>query len=138
MRRCPRRASGPLAASGYPASNATDGNTSTYWESTDGAGYPQTITVDLGSTQSIGSVTLDLPPATAWSTRTETLSVLGSANGTTFSQLVASAGYTFNPSTGNTVTISLPSGTSAQYVQLSFTANTGWDAAQLSEFEIFP
>ncbi len=92
----------------YVPANVTDGNTSTYWESTDGAGYPQTITVDLGSTQSIGSVTLDLPPATAWSTRTETLSVLGSTNDTTFSQLVGSAGYTFNPSTGNTVTISLP------------------------------
>ena len=51
---------------------------------------------------------------------------------------MASAGYTFNPATGNTATISLPSGTSAQYVQLSFTANTGWDAAQLSEFEVFP
>ena len=98
-------------------SNVTDGNTSTYWESTDGAGYPQTITVNLGSVQSIGSITLDLPPSTTWSTRTETLSVLGSTNGTTFSQIVASAGYTFNPSTGNTVTISLPSGTSAQYVR---------------------
>jgi len=52
--------------------------------------------------------------------------------------LVASAGYTFNPSTGNTATISLPSGTSARYVQLSFTGNTGWSAAQLSEFEVFP
>ena len=122
----------------YVPSNVTDGNTSTYWESTDGAGYPQTITVNLGSVQTVGSVTLDLPPATAWSTRTETLSVLGSTNGTTFSQIVGSAGYTFNPSTGNTVTISLPSGTSAQYAQLSFTGNTGWDAAQLSEFEIFP
>jgi hypothetical protein len=122
----------------YVASNATDGNTSTYWESADGAGYPQTISVDLGSTQSIGSVTLDLPPSSAWSTRTETLSVLGSTNGTTYSQLVGSAGYTFNPSTGNTVTISLPSGTSARYVELSFTGNTGWTAAQLSEFEVFP
>jgi F5/8 type C domain/Pectate lyase superfamily protein/Abnormal spindle-like microcephaly-assoc'd, ASPM-SPD-2-Hydin len=122
----------------YVPANVTDGNTSTYWESTDGAGYPQTITVDLGSTQSIGSVTLDLPPASAWSTRTETLSVLGSTNGTTFSQLVGSAGYTFNPSTGNTVTISLPSGTSDRYVELSFTGNTGWSAAQLSEFEVFP
>jgi F5/8 type C domain len=122
----------------YVPSNVTDGNTSTYWESTDGAGYPQTITVNLGSVQSIGSITLDLPPSTAWTTRAETLSVLGSANDTTFSQIVASAAYTFNPSTGNTVTISLPSGTSTQYVQLSFTANTGWDAAQLSEFEIFP
>ena len=122
----------------YVPANVTDGNTSSYWESSDGAAYPQTITVDLGSTQSIGSVTLDLPPATAWATRTETLSVLGSTNGTTFSQLVGSAGYTFNPSTGNTVTISLPSGTSDRYVELSFTGNTGWSAAQLSEFEVFP
>jgi len=122
----------------YVASNVTDGNTSTYWESSDGAAYPQTISVDLGSTQSIGSVTLDLPPATAWSTRTETLSVLGSTNGTTYSQIVGSAAYTFNPATGNTVTISLPSGTTARYVELSFTANTGWTAAQLSEFEVFP
>jgi hypothetical protein len=122
----------------YVASNVTDGNTSSYWESADGAGYPQTISVDLGSTQSIGSVTLDLPPSSAWSTRTETLSVLGSTNGTSYSQIVGSAGYTFNPSTGNTVTISLPSGTSDRYVELSFTGNTGWSAAQLSEFEVFP
>ena len=120
------------------AAMAVDGNTSTYWESTDGAGYPQTITVDLGSVQSIGSVTLDLPPSSAWSTRTQTLSVLGSTNGTTFSQIVGSAGYTFNPSAGNTATISLPSGTSDRYVQLSFTGNTGWSAAQLSEFQVFP
>ena len=122
----------------YVPANVTDGNTSSYWESTDGAAYPQTIAVDLGSAQSIGSVTLDLPPSSAWATRTETLSVLGSANGTSFTQLVGSAGYVFNPSTGNTVTISLPSGTSDRYVQLSFTGNTGWPAAQLSEFEVFP
>ncbi len=125
-------------ASGFPATNANDGNTSSYWESLDGAAYPQTLTVNLGSVQSIGSITLDLPPSSAWNTRTETLSVLGSTNGSSFSQIVGSAGYTFNPSTGNTVTISLPSGASAQYVQLSFTANTGWSAAQVSEFEIFP
>ncbi|HEY5393931.1 MAG TPA: choice-of-anchor D domain-containing protein, partial [Trebonia sp.] len=124
--------------SGFPASNANDGNTSTYWESQDGAGYPQTLTASLGSAQSLGSVTLDLPPSTAWSTRTETLSVLGSTNDSTWTTLVGSAGYTFNPSTGNTVTIPLPSGTSDRYVELDFTGNTGWDAAQVSEFEIFP
>jgi len=132
----------PITASSdyetFVPANAVDGNSSTYWESTDGAGYPQTLTVDLGSAQSIGSITLDLPPATAWNTRTETLSVLGSTDDSTFSQIVASAGYTFNPATGNTATISLPSGTSARYVRLSFTANTGWSAAQLSEFQIFP
>jgi F5/8 type C domain/Pectate lyase superfamily protein/Abnormal spindle-like microcephaly-assoc'd, ASPM-SPD-2-Hydin len=125
-------------ASGFPAADANDGNTSTYWESLDGSAYPQTLTVDLGSTQSIGSITLDLPPSSAWATRTETLSVLGSTNDTSFSQIVGSAGYTFNPSTGNTATISLPSGTSTRYVQLSFTGNTGWSAAQVAEFEVFP
>ena len=132
----------PITASSYyetyVAANANDGNPDTYWESSDGAAYPQWITVNLGSVQSIGSITLDLPPLSDWSTRTETLSVLGSDNDSTFTQIVASAGYTFNPTTGNTVTISLPSGTSAQYVELSFTGNTGWDAAQLSEFEVFP
>jgi hypothetical protein len=121
----------------FVPANVTDGNTSSYWESNDGAGYPQTLTVQLPSAESIGSLQLYLPPATAWSTRTETLSVLGSSNGTSFSQIVGSAGYTFNPSTGNEVTISLPSGTTAEYVELSFTGNTGWSAAQLSELEVF-
>lgn len=38
-------------------------------------------------------------------TRTQTLSILGSTDGSTFSTIVGSAGYTFDPSTGNTVTI---------------------------------
>jgi hypothetical protein len=122
----------------YAPQNAVDGNASTYWESSDGAGYPQWITVDLGSVQSIGSIALDLPPSSAWNTRTETLSVLASTDNTTFTQVVGSAGYTFNPATGNAATISLPSGTSARYVKLNFTGNTGWSAAQLSEFQVFP
>jgi parallel beta-helix repeat protein len=125
-------------SSTYDAAMANDGNTSTYWEGLDGSGYPQTLTVNLGSSYNLGSIVLDLPPSTAWSTRTQTLSVLGSANGSSYSTIAASAGYTFNPSTGNTVTIDLPSGTSAQYVELSFTANTGWTAAQVAEFEVFP
>jgi len=124
--------------SGFPASNANDGNTSTYWESQDGAGYPQTLTANLAQSMSLGSVTLTLPPATAWSTRTETLSVLGSTNGSSWTTLVGSAGYTFNPATGNTVSFNLPAGTNDQYLELDFSGNTGWTAAQVSEFEIFP
>jgi len=126
------------SASGFPASNANDGNTSTYWESLDGSAYPQSLTTNLGQSSSVGSVTLTLPPSSAWSTRTETLSVLGSGNGTSWTTLVPSAGYTFNPSTGNTVSINLPSGSNYQYLELTFTGNTGWSAAQVSEFEIFP
>ena len=121
---------------GFPASNAVDGNASSYWESQNGS-FPQTFTVDLGSTQTVARLVLDLPPATAWNTRTETLSVLDSTNGSSYSTVVGSAGYTFNPSTGNTVTINLPSGTSTRYVRLNFTANTGWPAAQLSELQAY-
>ena len=125
------------STSGFPPSNTNDGNASSYWESADGS-FPQWLQADLGSTQAVGSLTLDLPPSTSWATRTETLSVQGSTDGSSWSTLVGSAGYTFNPATGNTVGIPLPSGTSDRYLRLNFTANTGWDAAQLSELEIFP
>jgi hypothetical protein len=123
------------SAGGFPPSNANDGNTSSYWESTNNA-FPQWLKADLGSAQSVGSVTLDLPPSSAWGTRSQTLSVLGSTDNTNWTTLVASASYTFNPATGNTVTISLPTST-VRYLELNFTANTGWPAGQVSEFQIF-
>jgi F5/8 type C domain len=120
----------------YVPANAVDGNTSTYWESVN-ASWPATYTVNLGASTTIGSLVVDLPPSTAWSTRTQTLSVLGSTNDSTWTTLVASATYTWNPSTGNTVTITLPSGTAEQYVELDFTANSVQNGAQMSELEIF-
>jgi hypothetical protein len=123
-------------APGYPAANAVDGNTSTYWESLNNAGYPQTLTVDLGATEGIGKIVLDLPPSSLWTTRTETLSVLGSTDGTTYSTLVSPAGYTFNPSTGNVATITLTR-TGVRYLELDFSGNTGWSAAQVSELSAY-
>ncbi len=129
----------PTSASGftqtYAPSNAVDGNTSTYWESTNNA-FPQWFQVDLGATKSFSRIVIDLPPSTAWGTRTQTLSVLGSNDGTTFTTIVGSAGYTFDPSTGNTVTITFPAA-SARYVRLNFTANTGWPAGQASEVQVW-
>ncbi|WUH96030.1 discoidin domain-containing protein [Streptomyces sp. NBC_00433] len=119
----------------YTAGNAVDGNANTYWESTNNA-FPQSITVDLGSAQTVGRVVIKLPPATAWATRTETLSVLGSTNNSTWTTLKSSAGYTLNPATGNTATITLtPTGT--RYLRLTVTGNTGWPAGQLSELEAY-
>jgi hypothetical protein len=120
---------------GYPANNVKDGNQDTYWESTNNA-FPQWIQADLGASLSTNRIVLKLPAPAAWATRTETLTVQGSTNGTTFSDLVASAGYVFNPATGNTVTINF-NATTTRYVRLNFTGNTGWPAAQLSEFEVY-
>jgi hypothetical protein len=56
----------PVTASSYtqtyvPA-NAVDGNTSTYWEADNGVWPSSWITVNLGSAQTLGSVTITLPP----------------------------------------------------------------------------
>ncbi|MEU8838365.1 discoidin domain-containing protein [Streptomyces roseus] len=131
----------PAAASSssgtYTAANATDGDQSTYWESTawEGAGgaVPQWVQTDLGATTRVDQVVLKLPAA--WESRNETLSVQGSADGTAFTTLVSSATYTFGQGSGNTVTITFPA-SQTRYVRIEVTANTGWQAAQLSELEV--
>jgi hypothetical protein len=121
----------------FAASNLTDADPSTYWESANGS-FPQWAQVNLGQNFSVGKVVLKLPPSTAWGARTQTLSVQGSTDGTNFSTIVGSAGYTFDPNTNNnTVTISF-NATTAWWVRVNITANTGWPAGQLSDFEVFP
>ncbi len=119
----------------YPASNVTDSNSNTYWESQNNA-FPQWVQVDLGSSVSVNQVVLKLPPATSWASRTETLSVQTSTTGSSFATTVNSTGYTFDPATGNTVTINF-SALPTRYVRLNLTGNTGWPAGQLSELEVY-
>ena len=118
------------------ATTATDSDANTYWESTNGV-FPQWLQVDLGASTAIGRVVLKLPPATAWATRTQTLSVQTGTDGSTFTTAVPSATYTFNPASANTVTIPVPT-TTARYVRVNITANSGWSAGQISEFEVYP
>ncbi|WP_405975072.1 discoidin domain-containing protein [Streptomyces sp. NBC_00988] len=130
----------PATATGsqdvYTPGKAVDGDANTYWESANNA-FPQAWTVDLGSNQAVRRVVLKLPPSSAWGARTQTLSVLGSTDGSTYSTVVGSTGYRFDPATGNTVTVALPSGTNLRYLRLNVTANTGWPAGQLSEVEAY-
>ncbi|WP_284750009.1 discoidin domain-containing protein [Amycolatopsis sp. RTGN1] len=111
---------------GFPPSNAVDGDANSYWESANNA-FPQSLTVDFGATVSVSRLVLKLPPSSAWGTRTQTISVDG---------VKAAAGYTFNPASGNTATITFPA-TSARTLRLTFTGNTGWPAGQLSELEAY-
>ncbi|BFU43488.1 discoidin domain-containing protein [Krasilnikovia sp. MM14-A1004] len=119
----------------YQPGKAGDGDANTYWESANNA-FPQWLQVDLGSAVTVDKAVLKLPPATAWATRTQTLAIAGSTDGSSFTDLKSSAGYTFNPASGNTVTVDLPSATT-RYLRLSFTANTGWPAGQLGELEVY-
>ncbi|GAA3805720.1 CARDB domain-containing protein [Sphaerisporangium flaviroseum] len=120
---------------GQPVSAINDGDQATYWESTNNV-FPQWARIDLGAATSVDQIILKLPPPAVWQTRTQTLSIQGSADGSGFSTVVASANYTFNPATGNTVTINFGAATH-RYWRVNITANTGWPAAQISEFEIY-
>ncbi|MFJ2889900.1 discoidin domain-containing protein [Streptomyces sp. NPDC087305] len=130
----------PATATGsqdvYTPGKAVDGDANSYWESSNNA-FPQALTVDLGSNQAVRRLVLKLPPSSAWGARTQTLSVLGSTDGSAYSTVVGSTGYRFDPASGNTVTVALPGGTNLRYVRLNVTANTGWPAAQLSEVEAY-
>ncbi|MDT7785396.1 MAG: hypothetical protein QOF58_3815, partial [Pseudonocardiales bacterium] len=117
----------------YGPGNAGDGNQSTYWESANNA-FPQWIQADLGAAVKADRVVLKLPAAN-WGTRTQTLSVQGSTDGSNFTDLVTSRGYEFNPNAANTVTIDFTAATT-RYVRVRITANTGWPAGQISEFEV--
>jgi chitodextrinase len=119
----------------YGSANAVDGDTNTYWESVNA--FPQWLQVDLGATTGAKRIVLNLPPSSAWNTRTQTLSVLGSTDGSTFTTIVGSAGHTFDPATGNTATITFPATANVRYLRLNFTANTGWPAGQVSEFQVY-
>ncbi|MGW5283188.1 discoidin domain-containing protein [Streptomyces collinus] len=128
----------PIEASSYVytyvAANANDGRTSTYWESAGGA-YPATLTTRLGADADLSQVVVRLSPDAAWSTRTQNIQVLGrDQDATAFTSLAAAKDYTFDPSTGNTVTI--PVSGSAADVQLRFTANSGAPGGQVAEFQV--
>ncbi|MEU3402100.1 discoidin domain-containing protein [Streptomyces filamentosus] len=116
----------------YGAGNVTDGRQDSYWQSA-GPAFPQWVQADLGTATRVDEVVLRLPAG--WESRNQTLSVQGSADGTSFTTLKSSATYAFTPGAGNTVTIAFPAA-QARFVRVDITANTGWQAAQLSELEV--
>jgi hypothetical protein len=128
----------PTAASstlpGFSPASAVDGDPDSYWESANGV-FPQSLTVDLGSVQTVGRIVLQLP-ASDWPARTQTLSIQGSTDGSTFVAVDGPTGVTFDPSTGNGATL-LVDPTSQRYVRVEIAANTGWPAGQLSELEVY-
>ncbi|CAM5365144.1 hypothetical protein SALBM135S_08484 [Streptomyces alboniger] len=117
----------------YFAPNANDGSTNTYWEA---SGHPSTLTVKLGADANVSSLVLKLNPDSAWSTRTQSIEVLGraqSADG--FSTVKARADYTFSPAADqNTVTIPV-SGRYAD-VRLKISSNSSGYGGQIAEFEV--
>ena len=91
--------------------------------------------VDLGSAQSASRVVLELP--TGWGARNQTLSLLGSTDGDDLHHVEGVGDLHVRPdATGNTVTITFTASTE-RYFRVNVTANTGWPAGQVSEFQVW-
>ncbi|MBT0773619.1 discoidin domain-containing protein [Kineosporia sp. J2-2] len=118
----------------YAASNVTDGSAGTYWEAEEG--FPQTLTVDLGSVQKVGRLVLSLPPVSDWNSRTQTIAVQGSRNGSSYSSIKGATGYTFDANNGSNNSVTVSVSASTRYLKLVFSANSGWPNAQLGELEV--
>ncbi|MFD5800374.1 CARDB domain-containing protein [Streptomyces sp. NPDC127020] len=128
----PAKAGGSHGA--YPAGNATDGTQATYWEGPAGS-FPQWLQVDLGTARDVDRVVLKLP--VGWESRSQSLSVRGSTDGSTFRTLAAADARAFSPERANTVAVDLGTAADARYIRVDITGNTGWNAAQLSELEVY-
>jgi hypothetical protein len=119
----------------FPPELTVDGDPYTYWESTSKK-FPQSLTLDLGKEKSVSKLVLKLPPQDAWGARDQAIEVLVSGDGETFKSLLATQPYTFDPKKKNEVEIKLGE-TKTRFIRLTITENTGWPAAQISEFEAY-
>lgn len=121
----------------YVPGNIVDGDVASYWESTNGPSvFPQTVTIDLGTVTTVGRLQFALPQVADWNQRTQTITVLGAGADGNFTTVVGSRGYAFDARTGDATGVSF-SPVHIRYIQLVFTANSGWPAAQLSELGVF-
>ncbi len=121
----------------YTARKVTDGIATgvSYWEGKPKS-YPNIITLDLEEGYTIHTLRICLSPMSIWGKRTQDLSVSISSDNETFTEIVPTKQYTFDPDRGNEVQIKLDN-IEARYVQLTFTANSGAAAGQIAEFEVY-
>jgi hypothetical protein len=120
----------------FAASNVTDGDLTSYWES---RGVPMEITIDLADEYTIQTVAVRLNPAPVWEPRTQTFEVLVSTDGENFDVVSPLDRHEFNADTGNIVRIDFDA-VAAKYVRLNFTDKSsgrshGAQAALIQVFE---
>lgn len=107
------------------AAHLTDGSDATRWESA--ASDPQWASVDLGSTQEIGSVRLRWEAAAA-----RAFSLQVSDDGQTWRTVASTSN-----ATGGTMTIPIPDGTSARYVKVEGTQRLTQYAYSLFSLSVY-
>ena len=119
----------------FIGSKANDGDVSSYWEG--GANtYPNIITFDLISSQTLDTALIKLNPKRIWSKRIQTIEVLYSDDGNQFTNLLPPTDYVFDPATNNNI-IAIRLNVKARYLRLIFSKNTQAKAGQIAELEVY-
>lgn len=119
----------------FTGNKAVDGDILTYWE---GAAkkWPGTIEVDLVSAQQVGTAVLRLNPKRVWNKRVQVFSVQISEDGSNFTEYLPEAEYVFDPVANENV-VAVPLNVRAKAIRFVFTANSGANAAQIAELELY-
>lgn len=120
----------------YQCRNAVDGDRFTYWEGLQDS-YPSIITVDLEQAQKISGFGILLNPRQIWSARTQEVEIQISGDGEEFSTLIPAQTVEFDPMTDNRCYLPLDESVQARYLRFVFTANSGADAGQAAEIEVY-
>ncbi|GAA3197331.1 discoidin domain-containing protein [Dactylosporangium siamense] len=118
----------------YRSDRVTDGDPLSYWESRNNA-LPQWVQVDLGGPVAVRRIVLRLPPSSEWPARTQTVTVLGSLDGSTFST-IAGGSCRFDAGNGQRATLGVSSG-EQRYVRILISSNSIQPAGQLSSVEVY-
>jgi F5/8 type C domain len=118
------------ALSGFPASNASDGNQNSYWQAT---GSSASVTLHLAQAAPVGRIVLELPQN--WGTRSQTIQVDISTNGKTWTTLAPAQAYQFTAGS-NTVTLS-GAPTTTSYLRLDISGNNVQGVPQIAEFQAY-
>ena len=120
----------------YDISYMIDGNTNTYFESKKGV-FPAEFSIDMGEVENVKYINLHVPPTLLWEKRTQTVEIQGSIDGVTYVTVKEAIEYTFDPVTGNMVSIVLDSACEMRYIKLIYTSNSSGYGAQISELYVY-
>lgn len=95
------------------------------------------ITVDLEEPQKISGFGILLNPRQIWNARTQDVEVQTSDDGEEFTTLLPTQTVEFDPMTDNRCYLPLDESVQARYLRFVFTANSGADAGQAAEIEVY-
>lgn len=116
------------AGATWNAAKANDGVDTTCWESVAHT-FPNTLTLDLGSSMKIVKIVLKEKPT--WGNRTLNVDITTSLDGTTYSNLITSTNYSIG-----SVDI-LVNRIDARYIKLKVNSNSVSPSSQLAEIEVY-